>query len=82
MHLHPPASPEAPLTYTWTDGWRGQTPAPPIVAGYEDYVAACCNFRLPGVEPPAWATNPPPTVKFNSEARAYIPGQAWMPRPR
>lgn len=59
--LYGPSAPfDAPLTYQWTDGIPGQTPAPAIIPGYEDYVATCCSRRLPGLEPPALATNLPP----------------------
>ncbi len=80
-HLHPASgsggSPymDAPLTYQWTDGLPGQTPAPPIIPGYEDYVAACCSRRLPGIEPPALATNPPP----QQQAQAYYENHERAP---
>lgn len=72
--MHPACPPymDAPLTYQWTDGMPGQTPAPPIIPGYEEYVAACCSRRLPGIEPPALATNPPPQAPyFDDRAPGY-----------
>ena len=80
-HLHPASGSggapymDAPLTYQWTDGLPGQTPAPPIIPGYEDYVAACCSRRLPGIEPPALATNPPP----QQQAQAYYENHERAP---
>lgn len=75
---HPPGGApymDAPLTYQWTDGVPGQTPPPPIIPGYEDYVAACCSRRLPGIEPPALATNPPP----QQQAQAYYENHERTP---
>ncbi|CAJ1351852.1 unnamed protein product [Effrenium voratum] len=68
---HPPPFVEGPLTYQWTDGLPGQTPPPPVLPGYDEYVAACCRRSL-GQEPPALATNPPPKQQQYLEAdRAY-----------
>lgn len=63
----PPEYPEyvdGPLTYQWTDGTVGQTPAPPIIPGYERLVTAAVSrvqrTPAPHREGPALATNPPP----------------------
>mmetsp|Transcript_82717 Transcript_82717/g.146012 ORF Transcript_82717/g.146012 Transcript_82717/m.146012 type:complete len:548 (-) Transcript_82717:89-1732(-) len=56
-----PTLAEAPLSYQWTDGLPGQTPPPPIMPGYADYLAAVEAMRqaVPPGEP-ALATNAPP----------------------